>query len=909
MTAVSTDLDKLKHELQNEQDASKFEHLVAALLGRLLDVPIAVASSGFQHGADAGPAGQQGRRFRLECKQYRDTSHLRERELLGEVEQALGRDEALEAWVLVTTRTVSEQIRQSLDQHGVQRGVPIVIIDWTDHEIAPLAALCASSPDLVETLFSTNAGKAARAVQPESGDAIERLRRNLESWCLGFASLRQQSHNKLDKIWNDPRHSKAVLGQNAAGGSIRKKVTRKSVHNALDDWWRGPARDDAPAVVMGLEGVGKTWAALEWLIDTKAAQPVVLIAPSSAATSVSDVSESNLKRFLAERLHEVSGVRDSEHWLCRLDYLLKRPSDEGPVLIVVFDGLNQEPSVLWVRLLQVLQSETFAGRVRVIVSTRKHHFESKLSELNSLIVPAVPVVVDRYDTRSGGELDQMLEYEGLVRDDLHSDVLEMARTPRLFELVVRFRDRLVEAGQITLHRLLWEYGCDTLGVRAGKSFSEAEWIDWLKDIARLYREGIQEYSINSLGDTVSRPDLTEREVYARLSDIIDGRFATRSVSGDLQLTPAVVAHALGAALLNHLNQVISPTFATLDVKLKQWLDPIAGFDEPSEILRAAVSILVEQGRSATSPAPGVLLTAWLQHQNVTDAHRQEIVDLAPNFPAALLDAVENSDSYVHESARHWAVNALRAIPRTDSAALAMIVTRTRRWLGIVYRDIDMRPGRNKESNECRSDELRRRIGTDTARRISVVGLELELVDRSPSLMKAAVPLILEGFPLAKAIPTFEAAAAARAATDRSACWDALTWLCLLNEVDPEETAIGLRDLSEKVRRRKPEPGVHPDLPKRMAALLLWLTGQERDDAAAASLDPRIDNPITYEKYYLPMPEAPWFPLERQHAQVVLHDTKLPLQLRVERIGELWLDPNFVPPETFVTELRNLAAGC
>ena len=880
---------------------------LAALVSRLLDVPVAVASSGFQHGADAGPAGQQGRRFRLECKKYSEKTRLNERELLGGVNQALARDEALEAWVLGATCTVSEQIRQSLDQCGGHLGVPILIIDWTDYDIPPLAALCASSPEVVDGFFSTAAGDAARGLQSVSDVAIERLRRDLQSWCLGFESLRQISHERLEKIWNCPRHSNAAFGQNVAGGSIRKKVKRKAVHNALDDWWRGPAHSDTPAVVMGLEGVGKTWATLEWLIDSKPEQPVVLIAPSSAATSMSDVSESNLKRFLAERLYEVSGVRDSEHWLRRLDYLLKRLADEGPVLTVVFDGLNQEPSVQWLHLLKVLQSDPFSERVRVIVSTRKHHFESKLSTLNSLIVPAVPIVVDRYDIAPGGELDRMLEYEGLVRADLHSDVLEIARTPRLFELVVRFRKRLVESGQVTVHRLLWEYGRDSLGVRAGISFSEDEWKDWLKNIARQYREGIQEYSIKSLGDTVSRPDLTEREVYARLSDIIDGRFATRSASGDLQLTPAVVSHALGAALLKHLDQVTSPTFENLDIKLKQWLDPIAGFDEPAEVLRAAVSILVEQGRSATSPAPGVLLTAWLQHQNVTDAHRQEIADLAPNFPAALLDAVENSDSYVHESARHWAVNALRAIPRTDSVARDAIVTRTRRWMGTVYRDIDTRQSAKKEHNKWRSDQLKKLIGADSAGPISVAGVELELVDQSLGLVKASVPSILEGFPLAKALPTFEAAAVALAVTDRSGCWDALKWFCLLNEFDPEETAIGLRGLSEKVRRREPEPGVHPDLPKRMAALLLWLTGQERDDAAASSLDPGIDNIFTYEKDYLPQPGGSWFPLERRHAQVVLHDTELPLRFRIQRIGDLWLDPSFVPSDTFVTELRNAAA--
>ena len=123
-TAELDNQKKLKRELQNAQEASKLEHLAAALLSRLLDVPIAVAKSGFQHGADAGPAGQQGRRFRLECKKYSDNSSLSERELLGEIDQALARDEALEAWVLVATCRVSEQIRQSLNQHGERRGVP-----------------------------------------------------------------------------------------------------------------------------------------------------------------------------------------------------------------------------------------------------------------------------------------------------------------------------------------------------------------------------------------------------------------------------------------------------------------------------------------------------------------------------------------------------------------------------------------------------------------------------------------------------------------------------------------------------------------------------------------------------------------------------------------------------------------
>ena len=908
MSGVIADLIRLKRELQNRQNSSQFEQLAAALLGRLVDVPIPTAKSGFQYGADAGPAGQQGRRFRVECKQYRDTTRLVERELLGEIEQALARDRALEAWVLVTTRRVPEQIWQSLNQHGEQRGVPIVIIDWSDHENPPLAALCASDPDLVEKAWSSEAGAAACALQSVSADAINRLKRQLASWSLGFESLRHRSHDKLNKIWNSPRESNSALGQDIAGGSRHKKIKRKTVHIALNDWWRGRAQCDAPAAIIGREGTGKTWATLNWLIDNKAEQPVVLMVPSSAVSPTLDFSESNVKQFIADRLYETSGVRDSGHWLRRLNNLLKRPVEEGPVLTIVFDGLNQESSVSWLDLFKVLQGEVFAGRVRPIITTRKHHFENKLSKLNGLIVPAVPIEVNRYDTVPGGELDRMLEYEGLVRDDLHADVLEMARTPRLFELVVRFREKLANSGQVTIHRLLWEYGRDTLGVRAGRSFSEEEWREWLKRIARQHRDGIHNFSTKSLGQTVKRPDLTEREVYARLSDIIDGKFAIRNQSGDFQLTSEVIAHALGAALLTNLHQVKSPTFESVDDRLKQWLEPISGFDQPAEILRAAVSILIEQGRSESPPVSGVLLTAWLQSQNVADAYRQEIVDLAPRLVEALLDVVEHSESRTHDSARSWAVKALRAVPRTNGASLTSIIARGERWLRSIFRDIDARPSAEKERNKWRSDQLIRRIGTDSAGPISVTGIELTLVDQPVGMMKATVPAIIEGFPLAVAMPIFEAAATELAVTSRSECWDELRWICLLNEVDPKETAMKLRELSTRISRRNPEPSIHPDLPKRIAALLLWLTGQEVDDEVAASLNPGIGRMFSYEQDYLPRPSHSLLRLERRHAEITLNDTKLRLEFRIKRIGELWLDPSFVPPESFVAELRSTATS-
>ncbi len=485
---------------------------------------------------------------------------------------------------------------------------------------------------------------------------------------------------------------------------------------------------------MGYDGVGKTWATLDWLVDCKDEQPIILVVPSSAAAAFAGSSETAIKRFLADRLYELTDVRDHDHWLRRLEKLLKRPRDEGPVLTVFFDGLNQEPSVPWLQILKVFQAETFEGRIRIIISTRNHHLDDRLHRLRGLIVPPVLVQVDPYDISPGGELDQMLAFEGLTQGYLHPDLIALARTPRLFKLVVKFRGRLVEAGQVTVHRLLWEYGRDTFGDRAGRSFSEEDWRAWLQEIARRYRDGVREFSLKTLGETTKRPDLSEHGVFARLSDIIDGQFTASGAAGQFQLKPTVVSHALGAALLSQLDAVLPATFATIEAELTQWLDPITGLDQRAEILRAAVSILVERGGTTATPVAGVLVTAWLQTQNVTEVHRRELAGLAVSLPDALLDAVEQSIARTHASARLWAVNALRAIPRSNPSALFVIVKRARLWLSVVSRDVEQPEHRSEDAERQRSTRFLTRVGVDASAPLKVLGLELQFVDRDDGVL-------------------------------------------------------------------------------------------------------------------------------------------------------------------------------
>jgi hypothetical protein len=69
--------------IADRDQSARFEKAVAALISDLLGVGIAIAHSGFQHGGDSGPAGRQGRRFRIEAKRYSDGTKLDARALLA----------------------------------------------------------------------------------------------------------------------------------------------------------------------------------------------------------------------------------------------------------------------------------------------------------------------------------------------------------------------------------------------------------------------------------------------------------------------------------------------------------------------------------------------------------------------------------------------------------------------------------------------------------------------------------------------------------------------------------------------------------------------------------------------------------------------------------------------------------
>lgn len=417
-TVSNPQMDLLKSELEAHDD-SVFEHLSAHLLSRLLDdVAITVSKSGYQVGADASTAGLRGRRLRIECKRYRESTGLRSRDLAGEVAESADDDELLEAWVLIATKMVKENERKLAFRQGQKNGIAVIVIDWTPPArgagICSLAALCATWPNVVEQHIGKMAADAARALALLVGPAVDNLRKDLEFWNIGYRSLREASHIHLKSIWESRRQSRAYLGQDAAGGAPGVHlISRNGPLKELTSWWNEPSKLEAPAAVTGLEGVGKTWAALDWARQSCDDLPIVLVVPSGAFAKNYDISVGGIQELLANTLKEhTNSTLTDRYWRTRVTRLLARPVTEGPTFFLFLDGLNQHPHTNWTGLAQTLQANVLLGRVRLLMTCRQSYFEQDLRRLSQIDPKSVQIPVQVYDDT---EFEEILRLHGMPR--------------------------------------------------------------------------------------------------------------------------------------------------------------------------------------------------------------------------------------------------------------------------------------------------------------------------------------------------------------------------------------------------------------------------------------------------------------------------------------------------------------
>lgn len=916
-----------EHHLENLKialsrgGARLFESLVAGLVGLLIDTRLTTSDSGFQFGGDAGTAGSQDRHIRIETKRYADTTALSKRELQGEVDDALRRSPELELWILACTRRVDEGLRETLSQKANATGLPILTIDWDDSSgrLPELAALCAVQPALVEHFYGKCAGDAAQGIRDEAQPTIAQIKSELEPWKIGFESLRKAAARRIELIWNNAAESTALFAQNAAGGTASIFIPRKTVLERLDAWW--VKRPFGFAVAHGNEGVGKTWSILHWIVGELDRLPIVLAIPSSAIRRLKGASNATFLEFLGDELYELTNTRCREYWGHRVRRLLDRPVENGPAFLVTLDGLNQEPSFEWIRLLQILQGKTFCSSVRVIVSVQTHFLENRLQGLRSASDTATRIGVDPYSNTPGGELDKLLAAHEIPRAQLSSELIGLACIPRLFPLVVRFRQEASLKGDVTVNRLLWAYGRDELGVREGRSFSEVEWTQWLVLQSSSYLKQIDSananlsqlakeisYTADELASSVQTSARSVDDNYRRLCEIISGAWMEEVPGrpGFHRPKESTIHLALAAALLARLEEAAANS-QNATAALQEWLDPIGSTSASADILSAAISIVVARGSTVCPEVTLPILDSLLQSQNATDGHRSEVAKLAPSLAAPLLNIAENSEGRAKASARSWAIEAIRQIDPTCAKVWDIVVDRLVEWVARVPSPSPEDKIRDKNRNEVLSKHLIEQIGTDRAGVHAVMGVPIRLQYQQADGLRALIPTVLQGKPMRSLARLFAAACVVRH-VDRldTDFWLATRWLVLFNQVDREAVVEMLTSISTAATHVSAEKGIHPDFQQRVAANLLWLAGSETTEAEASTIHDRLLNTLEYERDYLTNPSRSFYPLEYRHVHQVLSDSGLVEATKVERAARYLPSPTLGVPRTFVESLTTAA---
>ena len=899
------------------------EDLAADTIGRLLGVQVVTSRSGFQFGGDAGSAGRQDRHLRIECKRYGAGTPLGDRELQGEINDAIRRRPGLEVWILVATTGASEGTQETLNLLSQSVGVPVLIYDWTVPAggIPDLAALCAFAPDIVEKHYGKSAEGAARSLAKASAVSIKRIQRDLEVWHVGFKQLRKVAQESIKRIWASDVESRAAFGQNAAGGASPALLPRSAVAAQLDRWWQAePAT--GPVAAFGAEGVGKTWAVLHWIVqELDVSLPITLLLASSAMPALFAFSEVAVLDFLAKQLYALTGTQGSAYWERRLRKLLERPLDEGPVLLLFLDGVNQEPSFDWLRLLQILQGGIFAGRVRTMLTTQTYFLDSGLRGLKHLAHEPVRIGIEPYDISVGGELDQALLAYGCTRGDFSKPLLELARIPRLLPLVVKLSSEATLYGEPTVNTLLWAYGRDDLSNRTGNSFTHEQWLDWLTDLARAHLKQIVavsvsgqsvrlrpiEYSVRELQSSVLRADQRPDDNARRLNEIVDGTWLEPVPGAPHRKRPklAIIHLALGLDLLSRLAECAATAPGTVESELTRWLDPVAATSVAADILAAAVSIASSTRELAAPEVVSAVLTALLQSQNVGDTHRTEVRALAAALPAPLLDAVERSSDRVHASARQWALESLKALPPSNTGAWDFIDDRLVQWVLRVRCPTSGERTQRPEYAKAVSDRLLTRIGVDHPSERSVMGATLKVESGSTGDLARLVPVLMQGRAQRPAVRILVAAAiAAAVGSEGDDAWDGLRWVVLLNEVDRPLTVETLEHLSLEAMNVPLEDGLHVDFGKRVSALLLWLTSVEGNEAKASHKRAAFERAFDYQAEYLANPARNWYELERRHVKEVLASDAVPVLMQLRRVDAFLPDPTIEASQQINTALQD-----
>ena len=595
---------------------SGFEGFLAAVLWELTGQPFQVVKSGAQGGSDVRSEPCNLVKISLEAKKYARDTRLQLDALLHKLTETSTANPPADMWILATTRAVDSSHREKLHAHGNNLGLGVVVWDSPEEAnfLCDLAAVCGAAPQACRT-HMRRSSKLDEALEVIRGDVSfepksSHWRQRLLKPDVGYASSREWCRQWLEDAQGSLADAKSRLGGHHDLKSSRYGVVRRSaVNEELAVWFAD--KTAGVAALVGDEGMGKSWAALDWCDEVWESlgpeAPMIVFMPAKW------VKGADAKSDIAGAISKQTERGSAEFWRRRLA-LWERSGREGMRILVIVDGLNQNFLFRdWSDWAQPLLEESVRDRYSLLVTCWPNWWKDELLSLRNLEPEPAEIVVGKFNDK---ELDELLAAMNVRREDLSESVVRLMLAPRLSEVVLENREPLAASGDVTAERVVYEDWKNRIR-RSGQAtgLDDVRMKAFVEELGRKLRADVDRaVSRRNILEILSfQSGRTGDDLQAAIAQLTSGGWFRAGDRPDtFKLETDRVPYVLGVTLMSELKR----SYGSGDVGgiIAEFLDPLKANSLGAQILRAATTVALVEANTPKDLRQE-LVTRWLDEQN------------------------------------------------------------------------------------------------------------------------------------------------------------------------------------------------------------------------------------------------------------------------------------------------------
>ena len=436
MTTIKAHLENLKAALRTlpPSGTNGFEGLIAATLQAICGVQFRLAVSGSQHGLD-GASIYSKDSICFEAKRYDDS--IPKNEVISKIAE-LNRD--CELWILGATSTVSAQLANSCKQLGAERGISILILDWNNSAVSPFAAALAMAGQDSEKFLKLHLTKnfqlvkaALTAIKSDASFSAhdKGIRDEITAASTGIPLARRVNCAWLTRAFSERQIAINQFRQPLcpSDSKIFQSLVRKYIVDALVPCFMDPPNKTVTFVVAG-DGSGKSWVVAQTYLALLEKPITLFLMPNDAVEQARTEFDTWLIAQIIRQTGEQSAPEKVERWRRKLKLWRTLPRDETRIVLVL-DGINQQPSHDWARIIHqwVSALEELGGRV--IVTVRVYDFR----RINWRICcfDVTEILVPEWTT---AERNQLLKDAGIQFQNPQGSAAKLLCNPRLLGIAI-----------------------------------------------------------------------------------------------------------------------------------------------------------------------------------------------------------------------------------------------------------------------------------------------------------------------------------------------------------------------------------------------------------------------------------------------------------------------------------------